>query len=1061
MQHGNYILGIDLGCNSLGWAVIDEPGNRILGIGVRIFPEGVDRDTTGAEHPKNEQRRITRGHRRQIARRARRKAVVRMALKEAGLWPGNSSDETKLLQLDPYELRARGLDEKLTLAELGRVLLHLSQRRGFLSNRKADRGRGKENSETLQEISALANRIQASGLRTLGEYLHSFPKDELQDRIRDRHTRREMFEQEFEALWESQCRFYPDELTDTLKYGRQGKQTYPREPLPLKRREGNTFLQDFGFHGLLFFQRSLYWPKSVIGRCDLEPREKRCERADRLAQRFRLLNEVNNLRVIPQKGDPRSLTPKERETLIEHLSGTKEAEFGKIRKWLKLLEGDGFNLEAGSRKKLDGAPIDAAMSHRSLFGKAWAKVPEDLKNEIVRSLIDDEEADILRKATMEWGCSEEVAAALADTDLTAVVKGYSSYSRVAIAKLLPYLEAGLPLMTRDGAPSALAAASYLRPDQKNITTVDFLPSPPQTILNPLVKQGLHEVRKVVNAIIREWGKPKAIHIELAREVQGSAEKRRKAAFDMREREGRRNKAADFIRERGGRPTRDSIERFLLWKEQGEICLYSGKTISPQQLFGGEVDVEHILPYSLSLDNSLMNKVLAFRDENRRKGQRTVWEWVGESEPLKFDEILQRAQSLPYEVRNRKLLKLKQKAVELTEFLNRQLTDTAYLTSQVREYLLPLVADPLRDLVCIKGQLTAELRHLWGLNSVLRDDGLNLKNREDHRHHAVDALVVALTNRSRLQQLAQVRGASIEERAEKLPAPWSNFRDVVQELVDGIRVSHRSVRDLNGALHKETLYGPTMKRQNATNQPRPHAQDWIENDKLFVYRKPLENLTLAEVENIRDRTVKALVIERLKEHGLEAGRKKKGSASSSKIPKAVWEKPLMMIRQGTRKTISPSVIKKVRILENTETIQPIRDGSSCVIPGNTHHISLFELPGSTPEKPKRDMIAVSMMDASQRALQQLPLVSRVHPTIPEAKFLFSLSWGELILAQFGDQLEDIYVYRTSGAITKQMKFVHHMDARKSADIKEFTAKPNTLRAVKITVDPLGRIRNAND
>src|SRR5262249_20753135 len=145
---------------------------------------------------------------------------------------------------------------------------------------------------------------------------------------------------------------------------------------------------------------------------------------------------------------------------------------------------------------------------------------------------------------------------------------------------------------------------------------------------------------------------------------------------------------------------------------------------------------------------------------------------------------------------------------------RQLTDTAYLTSQVREYLLPLVADPHRDILCIKGQLTAELRHLWGLNSVLRDDALNLKNREDHRHHAVDALVVALTNRSRLQHLAQTRYAAADERTNKLPAPWSNFRDAVQELVDGIKVSHRPVRDLSGALHEETIYGPSSKPQFA-------------------------------------------------------------------------------------------------------------------------------------------------------------------------------------------------------------------------------------------------------
>lgn len=1049
MRPGNYTLGIDLGPSSMGWAVVSEPDQKILGTGVRIFPEGVDRDTTGAEHPKNEKRRIVRGHRRQIARRARRKNLVRRALKEIGWWP---LEEADLLCSDPYELRAKGLDQVLTLKEFGRVLLQFAQRRGFLSNRKADRGKQKENSETLAKISALQESIKDSGCRTLGEYFHRHRPvvgDPAAERIRARHTHRLMYEEEFELLWEKQREFAPEVFTEALKYGRQGKQTYPRRPIPLKRRKGNSLLQEYGFHGLLFFQRSLYWPKSSIGRCEREPGEKRCERADRLAQRFRLLNEVNNLRIIPQKDDMRPLTADERQILLAKLSVKKEATFDEMKKWLGLLEGDGFNLEAGNRKKLLGAPIDFVLSKKDLFGKNWGKFSEELKNAIVRSLIDDEDEEIMRKAMTVWGCSPELAAALAEVDLSGIAGGYASYSRVAIAKLLPHMEAGLLVMTRDGTPSALQAAGYLRPDQKEVEPASFLPPPPESLVNPLVKQGLHEVRKVVNAILRTWGRPNAIHIELARDVQGSVEQRRKTTFDMREREQRRNVAADFIRERGHKTTRNAIERCLLWREQGEICLYSGKPISPQQLFSSEVDVDHILPYSKSLDDSLMNKALVFRAENDRKGQQTVWGWVGETDPQKFEQILQRARNLPYEIRNRKILKLKQKEVELTDFLNRQLNDTAYLASQVREYLLPLVKNPLADILCNKGQLTATLRQMWGLNTVLRDDNLNLKNREDHRHHAVDALVIALTNRSRLQKLAAVRFSD-----QELPLPWKNFREQVQERVDGIKVSHRAVRDLSGALHEETIYGPTSKPQYASAEERPHAQGWVEEEGIFVVRKKLEDLTPAMVDDIRDPQVKGLVIARLRAKGIEPG-------SKGKISKEVWAEPLYMDRKQGRKASQAAIIKKVRLLRRDATIQPIRRGTACVKPGNTHHIVLFELPGSTPEKPKRDLVAVSMMDASARARRGEPLISRVHPEIPEARFLFSLSGGELVLAKFKGQPEDIYVFRTASSTTKQMKFFHHLDARMSAEAKLFTAYPNTLSAVKITVVPLGRIRNAND
>ena len=117
-------LGLDIGSNSVGWSLVDEAAGQLIGIGVRVFPEGVDRDTSGAEHPKNEQRRMARGHRRQIARRARRKAALRRALVEAGWW----SDSPDLVAADPYALRAKGLNEPITLPEFGRVLMHLNQR---------------------------------------------------------------------------------------------------------------------------------------------------------------------------------------------------------------------------------------------------------------------------------------------------------------------------------------------------------------------------------------------------------------------------------------------------------------------------------------------------------------------------------------------------------------------------------------------------------------------------------------------------------------------------------------------------------------------------------------------------------------------------------------------------------------------------------------------------------------------------------------------------------------------------------------------------------------------
>ncbi len=161
-------LGLDLGPNSIGWALIHEAQNRIVDLGVRIFPEGVDNFDTKKEKSRNEARRIARGMRRQTKRRATRKRKLRNALIAVGLFPSDPAEQEQLYSLDPYDLRTRALDENLTPHEIGRVLLNLNQRRGFLSNRKRDRS-DSEVKGMLEEISILANEI---GQRTLGQFLN-------------------------------------------------------------------------------------------------------------------------------------------------------------------------------------------------------------------------------------------------------------------------------------------------------------------------------------------------------------------------------------------------------------------------------------------------------------------------------------------------------------------------------------------------------------------------------------------------------------------------------------------------------------------------------------------------------------------------------------------------------------------------------------------------------------------------------------------------------------------------------------------------------------------------
>ena len=1042
-------LGLDLGPNSIGWALIDEDAKRIIAAGSRVFPEGVDNFDTKKEKSRNEDRRIARGMRRQVLRRARRRKLLREALIRAGLFPEAVAEQDALLQADPYALRARGVDPNaapLTLHEFGRCLLHLNQRRGFLSNRKKDRG-DKEVQGMLAEINDLA---AAMGDQTLGQHLAQQRENAPLDPIRGQHTRRSMLIDEFNQLWETQAKHHPNQLTPTLRYGEKGKpEDYPK--VPETGDHGRDWLAQFGLHGILFFQRKIYWPKSMIGLCELEPKQKRCPKADRLAQRFRLLQEVNNLRLIdPDHNIERPLAKEERAVLLGKLSVAKDRTFDQIRKDLGFLESVKFNLEKGSRAKLWGLPVDNALRNNKAFGKAWDKLPDEDRNQIVRRLIDNDRDDdvIIDWLAADFGLDEDHAEDVLKR-AEQFPAGYLNLSRAALKKLLPYMEQGLVYQAKDESNSAMHAAGYMRRDELQRRIFDTLPRPDQAqdaklgdIPNPVVKRTLTELRKVINAIIREYGKPDAVHVEMARSVRMGEKARSDYSKRIRERENERDAAAAKIRELGVKVNRDAINKYLMWQEQDHLCVYSGKPIGISQLFNGETDVDHILPYSRCLDDSQMNKVVSFRDANAEKSNRWPHQWLADSQPERYAAICQRARKLPYPKYRRFL----QKELDLDDFIARQLVDTGYIARATGEYLRCLFDEP-HHVLGLKGQLTAELRWQWGLNGVLRHDDLDLKNRDDHRHHALDAIVIALTNRKRLQQLSRIqKQGGTQATGEILPEPWDGFREDVEKVVNQINVSHRVQRKVAGALHEDTFYGPT------------------ENPGEFVVRKPLESLSANEIGKIRDPGVRRVVMNRLAEHGIEVGRGKKPPRDKWMKALADPENPLHM---PTKNGSLGPVIRKVRVTRNEQTIQPIREGKpdqAWVKPGSTHHFTLFEWLDDKG-KTKRDAVFVTMLEATQRLKNKKPLIQRTPPTghatiPPEAKFVMSLSRGEMLLANWNNE-KRLLTYKTAASTNGQLRFADHRDSRKSSEYKKLTATANSLDAKKVTVDPLGRIRWAND
>lgn len=838
----NYRLGLDLGTGSLGWAVLelDDQGApcRIVRMGSRIFGSGREPKTlTSLAADRRQARQARRRRDRYIQRRTR----LMHELVAAGLMPADEGARQTLKNCNPFELRARGIRERLEPHELGRALYHLQQRRGFKSNRKADRG----NVEKSAMKEAIRDLDQAMGEgETVGSYMWSrIQKGERARVVPEKlgsknayefYVDRAMVEREFDRLWETQRAFHPDTLTDAAK----------------------TKISH-----AIFDQRPL---KPVDpGRCTLEPGEERAPLALVSTQLFRIYQELNALRVMDQSSltlIKRPLTRPERDAGVAFLRTRAKASLPALKKELFGRAAVTLSLEAGERAHILGDIVSAELSKPSVIGSRWWDLSLTEQDVISATLHDAESDEEVIAQLVQHDLTVAEAAAAADAPLP---EGYSRLSRVAIGKILPHLiedwdadtDAAL---TYDRAVVAAGYASHselhggeifdalpyygvvLRRHTQDIANRDSFHVRTTAnadewefgkVANPTVHVGLNQVRTVVNAIIGRYGPPAQIHVEVARDLGQSAEGRREASSKRAQNE----KANDALRAElaalGQRDTFANRERLKLYNELtslNHVCVLTGVPIPKSRLFTNDFQVDHALPYSRTLDDSLSNKILVHHTANQYKKARSPFEAYaalanGEEDP-EWALILDRAESA-FGKTSPKYKRFASDAMDRytngeQDFIARQLTDTSYLARLTREYLatLALAGDdgfhPER-IVAMPGRLTSLLRGKWGLNSLLSDTGE--KQRSDHRHHAIDALVIALSERSTLKAVTDANkkaedkyrlsnDAGVKKLLDDLSLPWVGFVGDAQQAVDRIVVSHKPDHNERGQLHEETAYG---------------------------------------------------------------------------------------------------------------------------------------------------------------------------------------------------------------------------------------------------------------
>lgn len=1054
-----YILGLDLGANSLGWAVVGLVDERPAGFvdgGVRIFPEAVENMEAGRDEPKSAQRRNARQMRRQTDRRARRIAATFRLLQRAKLLPPfpedaqpsdplarhelinqldaslpalvpgliDPADEHRCRSVLHYRLRALALHRDLPACAVGRALLHLAQRRGFKSGRldegEEDKSARKELGQVRAAIQALPAEFERVGASTIGEYWSRLDPHSKRIRGAGNWSSRQMHLEEFERVWDRQAACHPDLMTPTVYR-------------MVKRR--------------IFFQRPLKSAAGLIGRCELEPSRRRAPLAHPLYQRFRILQTVNDLRIVATDRVSRPLAPEQRSKALTILANHQTVTFKSLAKKLGLLPGESFSHEAGERKDMPGNRTECKLLE--VFGDRWAALPESEQNVIagcVRSM--DDKAALCRLGEQRWGLDSLQAARLADIHLE---QGHGRLSLAALRKLLPLLEEGTAYMT---------AVAEVYPDRAKSPVQASLPKvlDIKSIRNPAVIRSLTELRKVVNAVIGDYGRPEYVHIELARELKKTAETRKKIAKENDKRAELRKKAISKIfKECGlGKPSNEDIEKAMLWEECGHHCPYTGESINFCDLFGRDAkwEIEHVIPYSRSLDDSLFNKTLCHRETNRRKGNKTPFEAFGDT--AEWEAMLERVKRFEGEksAMQRKLARFAtEEGVEelFAEFTERQLNDTKYASRLAAEYLGLLyggVCDEngVKRVATVSGGVTAQIRKGWRLHAILRDgpsQNEERKPRDDHRHHAIDAVVVALTSEGVVQALSRASEQSRldHRRGFRVEDPWSGFMDQVRAVIGAIKVSHRVDHRLRGALHAESLYSPPRSEPGSV-APRHRIRKW------------LSSLTASQIGDIVDVKVREVVQEKLRALGQPDPRKAFQDGA---------DVPAMKNRHG-----DPVPVRRVRVYVS-DSPRPIGGGATLrhVTSSDNHHLAIYQ------QAPDRTGVArwkgqvVSLLEATLRKEGGQAVIAPVDGS--GAPLVMALYKGDLVemsvsKSQPGER--DLYVIRGYSIEKKgspEIVAVRHNLAGKIKDLKDrgdwtrirTWEEFRLLNPRIVRLDPLGR------
>ena len=1062
-----HVLGLDLGVGSIGWCLIalnaqGDPA-EILGMGSRVVPLNNATDAAdfsiGKAFTANQERTARRTMRRGFARYQLRRYRLRRELAKVGMLPDAALIQLPLLELWELRERAATAGRRLTLPELGRVLCHINQKRGYRHVKSdaaaivGDEGEKKKdsNSAYLAGIRANDEKLQDEH-KTVGQYFaeqlrqnqSESPTGGISYRIKDQIFSRQRYINEYDQIMAAQRVHYPDILTDEFIRMLRDEVIFMQRPLKSckhlvslcefeKQERVMRVQQDDGKGGRQLVERKVKFGPKVA------------PKSSPLFQLCRIYEAVNNIRLTRPDGSPRDITPEERAKIVVHLQSSASLSFAALKKLLKekAIIADQLTSKSGLKGNSTRVALAAALQpypqyHHLLdmeletrmmtvqltdeeTGEVTEREVAVVTDSYVRQplyrlwhiLYSIEERDAMRRALItQLGMKEEdLDGGLLDQlyRLDFVKPGYGNKSAKFICKLLPQLQQGL------GYSEACAAVGYRHsnsPTSEEITERTLLEKIPllqrNELRQPLVEKILNQMINLVNALKAEYGIDE-VRVELARELKMSREERERMAEGNRRREKENKAIAEKIRECGLFPTKSRIRKYMLWEEAGEKCLYCGQILTLSQcLNGDDMEVEHIIPKSVLYDDSYGNKTCACRRCNKEKGNRTALEYIRvkgwEDEYMERINGLLDKKAISYS-KHQRLRWLKEDIP--SDFLERQLRLTQYISRQA----MAILQQGIRRVSASEGGVTARLRSLWGYDDILHTlnldrydsmgetervsregettEKLRIKDwskRKDHRHHAIDALVVASTRQGYIQRLNRVSSESEREamsgeiemqkatKTDKLSLleRWLTQRphlsvravsDKVAEILISYRPGKRVVtrgRNIYLRHGKKCVQSGLLVPRGPLSKETVYGQITVNGEQQIVCKYDLHSLKAKDVDYVVDLALRKRLKELLAQHG---GKEKEAFAGDVYMDEAGTQGPIRSVRCFTG--LGRDKMKAVKYDEQGEAV-------GFVSPRNNHHLAIYRTP-----KGKLVESIVTFWDAVDRARYGIPLVI-THP-----------------------------------------------------------------------------------